>query len=161
MNESGDQPACDRLFALAIMRLSSVVHQYRTTVGRDRYGVDTNGAMALILLHVDGPLTPRQVSAGVNLTPAATTEMLDRLERAGFLTRAPHPTDRRKLVVSATTAGHELVDREWTEFTDLIRPALPRGDHDGQRMLDSVGQLIGIVELANTALDTHAADTRS
>jgi DNA-binding MarR family transcriptional regulator len=39
--------------------------------------------------------------------------MIDRLERLGLLARAPHPSDRRKVVVSVTDEGtrrcHELI----------------------------------------------------
>ena len=41
--------------------------------------------------------------------------MLERLERRGYLTRSPHPTDRSKTIVRAT---HEVARR--TE--PLIRP---------------------------------------
>lgn len=46
--------------------------------------------------------TPGQISAALQLSAPATSAMLDRLERLGHVTRAPHPTDRRSVVVEIT-----------------------------------------------------------
>ncbi len=50
-------------------------------------------------LRLDGPLTPRDISKRIHLSTGATTGMLDRLEQRGFVRRAPHPTDRRSVLV--------------------------------------------------------------
>jgi DNA-binding MarR family transcriptional regulator len=43
--------------------------------------------------------TAGMLARHLGITTASTTKMLDRLERAGHLTRQPHPRDRRSLVV--------------------------------------------------------------
>jgi DNA-binding MarR family transcriptional regulator len=43
--------------------------------------------------------TAGMLARHLGITTASTTKMLDRLERAGHLTRGPHPRDRRALVV--------------------------------------------------------------
>lgn len=44
--------------------------------------------------------TPGRLAAHLNISSASTTKLLDRLESAGHITRAPHPSDRRALVLS-------------------------------------------------------------
>src|SRR3954452_25160064 len=67
---------------------------YRTGFARSA-GIGLSDAATLgPLLHNDA-LTPGQIAARVQMTPGATTAMLDRLDAAGYLTRSPHPRDRR------------------------------------------------------------------
>ncbi|GAA3850018.1 MarR family transcriptional regulator [Brevibacterium ammoniilyticum] len=46
--------------------------------------------------------TPSGIAEHLSISPAATTKLLDRLERGGHITRAPHPRDRRAQTVSIT-----------------------------------------------------------
>ncbi|HRP46175.1 MAG TPA: MarR family transcriptional regulator [Trueperaceae bacterium] len=47
------------------------------------------------------------IAAHLGITTASTTKLLDRLERSGHVTRAPHPSDRRALSISITPATCE------------------------------------------------------
>ena len=51
--------------------------------------------------------TPSSIAAHLNISTASTTKLLDRLERAGHITRAPHPSDRRALTISITPETRE------------------------------------------------------
>ncbi|MFD1714964.1 MarR family winged helix-turn-helix transcriptional regulator [Amnibacterium flavum] len=53
----------------------------------------------------------RDLAERLNISSASVTVMLDRLERSGHIERRPHPTDRRAIVVVATTDS----DREVRE----------------------------------------------
>ncbi|MDH6226949.1 MULTISPECIES: MarR family winged helix-turn-helix transcriptional regulator [Streptomyces] len=55
-------------------------------------------------------LSPRQLSSTLMLTTGGMTGRLDKLERAGLVTRSPDPDDRRALRVSLTARGLALVD---------------------------------------------------
>jgi DNA-binding MarR family transcriptional regulator len=62
-------------------------------------GLHASEWYALSLLDLEGSLTSGELSARTGLTTGATTRLIDRLERAGFVRRAADPTDRRKVVV--------------------------------------------------------------
>ena len=47
----------------------------------------------------NGPQSPTQLARGLGLTTAATTTVVDRLIAVGHVTRQPHPTDRRGVLV--------------------------------------------------------------
>ncbi|MBD0709703.1 MULTISPECIES: MarR family winged helix-turn-helix transcriptional regulator [unclassified Streptomyces] len=55
-------------------------------------------------------LSPRELTATLMITTGGMTGRLDKLERAGLLTRSPDPNDRRGLRVTLSERGGELVD---------------------------------------------------
>ncbi|MCX4451508.1 MarR family transcriptional regulator [Streptomyces sp. NBC_01789] len=54
---------------------------------------------ALNILGLTGPMTPGELGARTGLTTGPTTRLIDRLEAAGYVRRAPSPDDRRKVIV--------------------------------------------------------------
>ncbi|MFJ4037399.1 MarR family winged helix-turn-helix transcriptional regulator [Microbacterium sp. NPDC090007] len=47
-------------------------------------------------------VTPIDLARHLVVSTASVTAMLDRLERSGHVIRTPHPSDRRKVIVSST-----------------------------------------------------------
>jgi DNA-binding MarR family transcriptional regulator len=60
--------------------------------------------------------TPGGIAQHLSISSASTTKLLDRLEQAGHIVRAPHPTDRRALTISITPetrdAARDTVGRQ-------------------------------------------------
>ena len=56
-------------------------------------------------LLADGPSAPGDLAARLGLTSGAMTKVLDRLERAGYVTRAADPSDRRRITIAADPDG--------------------------------------------------------
>lgn len=71
-------------------------------------GIGANDAKVLrhlLELETSGtPATPRVLSDLLGISSPATTALIDRLTDAGWVTREPHPTDRRSVIVRATVA---------------------------------------------------------
>jgi DNA-binding MarR family transcriptional regulator len=148
----------ERDAAMMVMRLSSAVHRYRTIIAHDRYGMDTSAGMALVALGLHGPMSPSQIGALLNLTPPATTELLDRLDRAGYITRHPHPTDRRKILVTTSPTGHDLANWEWSDFARLLSPVLSaHGESARQHTITTIADMVHTVEQFNTGLAARLA----
>jgi len=66
---------------------------------------------------VDGPKTAGQLSAATGLRPAATTALIDRLEKKGWVHRVRSEVDRRQVLVQMTAEGHE---RTWAVYRPLV-----------------------------------------
>jgi DNA-binding MarR family transcriptional regulator len=66
---------------------------------------------------VDGPRTAGQLSSAVGLRPAATTAMIDRLERGGWVERVRSTDDRRQVLVQMTAQGRE---RTWAAYGPMV-----------------------------------------
>lgn len=60
--------------------------------------------------------TPSGIAHHLGISTAATTKLLDRLEKGGHINRSPHPTDRRALAITITPstrhAAMETVGRQ-------------------------------------------------
>lgn len=69
-------------------------------------------------------LSPRELSATLMLTTGGMTGRLDKLERAGLLSRSPDPHDRRGLRVTLGERGLALVDEAVAAGLAVQREAL-------------------------------------
>ncbi len=90
-----------------------------------------------------GPLTMRELAAGLGTDPPYTTVVVDDLERRGLVVRAVRPGDRRSKLVSITPSGQEQARRADEILAAPPRPvrALPAAD---LAALDRIlGQLLG------------------
>ncbi|NUP21184.1 MAG: MarR family transcriptional regulator [Streptomyces sp.] len=63
---------------------------------------------ALNILQLSGAMSPGQLAERTGLTTGPTTRLIDRLEQAGYVRRAPDPGDRRKVVVEPVGEPAEL-----------------------------------------------------
>ena len=111
---------------------------------------DTNFTLTEILvcehLRLDGPLTPREVGERVGLSSGAVTRLLDRLEERGFTKRAPHPSDRRKVLVHYVEQESETVKRPLALFERLEQTLASLETSEKQAVLHFMNEMIGAVE---------------
>jgi DNA-binding MarR family transcriptional regulator len=80
-----------------------------------RVGINSTDLECLDLLQLDGPSTAGQMSTRAGLTTGATTAMIDRLERAGYVRRRRDAEDRRLVVV-------EVLENCGSHITPLYQP---------------------------------------
>ena len=79
----------------------------------EEHGLDAGLFDLLATLRRQGPpyeLCPRDLAGATMLSSSGTTKRLDRLERAGLITRRPDAADRRMIMIELTAAGRELID---------------------------------------------------
>ncbi|GAB2823201.1 MarR family transcriptional regulator [Actinoallomurus bryophytorum] len=57
-------------------------------------------------------LTPGELAEHEKVQPPSMTRVIAQLEDKGLLTRSPHPTDRRQVILSLTPAGDKLFKEE-------------------------------------------------
>jgi DNA-binding MarR family transcriptional regulator len=83
-------------------------------------------------------LSPKALSASLMLTTGGMTGRLDRLERAGLVTRSPDPVDRRGLVITLTLHGREIIDEAVVAGLDAQREVLERLPETSRRRLSAL-----------------------
>ncbi len=87
----------------------------------DNHGFDVHGdyeVLAALRRAHPTPLRPQDLADRVMISAPGMTGRLDRLENAGLITRAPHPTDRRSTLISITPDGIQLTDRTFHSLVD-------------------------------------------
>lgn len=93
-----------------LYRLGDLVREFQRSVdqGDDEIArllkLNRTDLRCLDLLLQRGPSAPSRLGTELGLTTGSVTAMLDRMEKAGYITRTPDPSDRRKQIVQATPA---------------------------------------------------------
>lgn len=64
---------------------------------------------ALAVLERHGSMTPGELADHEKVQPPSMTRVVAALTDWGLVTRAPHPSDRRQVVLTVTSAGRDLV----------------------------------------------------
>jgi DNA-binding MarR family transcriptional regulator len=88
----------------AITRLNRRLRQTRP-VGE----LTQNQLSVLASLDMAGAMTPRELSESERVQPPTMTKVLAKLEERGLVQRAPHPTDGRQVLLSATESGRAVL----------------------------------------------------
>ena len=65
---------------------------------------------ALRSLEMHGPMSPSEMATHERVQPPSMTKIVARLEELGYVTRAPHPQDRRQVIVTVSPAGAALLE---------------------------------------------------
>jgi len=86
-------------------------------------GLNATDMECLRLLFMKGIATPSELARHTGLTSGATTAMLDRLEKAGFIERRPNPDDRRGTLITPAKSGAERA-ASWFESASKALEAL-------------------------------------
>ena len=120
--------ALERDAAALHRALSELVRAYQF---RDReqiccHDISVSQCYALEALVRRGPLTLNEVAAQLFLEKSTASRMVDGLEAKGYLTRAPHPADRRALQLAVTPAGRALYERIEAELVEQEMQLLSR-----------------------------------
>jgi DNA-binding MarR family transcriptional regulator len=92
---------------LAVMRFSRRLRNQRVDTS-----VTLTHLAALSTLKRNGPMSPGELAAQERVQPPSMTRVVVALEGMGLVTRTPHPTDGRQVVIGLTPAAEDLLTEE-------------------------------------------------
>jgi DNA-binding MarR family transcriptional regulator len=103
--------------------------------------------------------SPGELAAELELSSGAMTSRIDKLERAGFVSRRPDPDDRRGVKVELTEAG----SRAWLESTNAqaikeVRVAAALTKRQQRELNALLRRLMLVFERSERADEAAAAD---
>jgi len=120
--------ALDQVLALTVLLNEDMTQ----SLARD--GLTGPRAKLLWVLHQRGPCTQRVLAEALAVSPRNITGLVDGLVATGFVTRQPHPTDRRATLVSFTEHGQrtarQLADGH-RELAGLLFSGMPDRQFEG------------------------------
>jgi DNA-binding MarR family transcriptional regulator len=101
--------------------------------GLAREGLTGPRAHLLWELQQRGPSTQQALAGALGVTPRNVTGLVDGLVATGFVSRQPHPTDRRATLVTFTEHGAAVAEgfeRGRAEVADLLFADMPDDQFD-------------------------------
>ncbi|MEI6642854.1 MAG: MarR family winged helix-turn-helix transcriptional regulator [Novosphingobium sp.] len=78
----------------------------------------------LLALERGGPQRPRALQTSLGTEQYALSRLLDRMVRAGLITRTPCPDDARGHTLDLTTEGRTMRSAMWPVYAEAIEAAL-------------------------------------
>ena len=104
---------------LSVMRLSRRLRNQRVDTS-----VTLTQLAALSTLKRHGPMSPGELAGHERVQPPSMTRVVVALEGMGLITRTPHPTDGRQVVIGLTPAADALLDAEARAREAWLAPRL-------------------------------------
>jgi len=133
---------------MAGRRLSCETIMFHQSIA-DRLGLNVTDHKCLDFLLLHGPRTAGELSQLTALTTGATTAVIDRLEKAGFVRREADPTDRRRVIVCPVAERLSQIGNLFTDLTARIQELASQY---------SAAELKVIIDFMNRSCDVlHAA----
>lgn len=152
--------------SMAVLARISLAHRLFARVLEREYakhGVNSASFDVLAMLRQVGEpyrLTPTQLYSALRVSSGTMTNRVDQLERAGLVTRAPDPQDRRGLLVELTPRGLALVDGLVARHAAIGERVVSGLSGDEERALISgLRSVIGSLEQAHR--ESGGGDTRA
>lgn len=145
MASSRDRAALDRLLELVVVISNDMAASLAAM------GLTEARTRVLWELHRRGPVTQRLLAEALDVTPRNITGLVDALVETGFVTREPHPQDRRATLVTFTAKGAATaadLERGHEQFAHLLFA----GESD-----DAVAGFVAGIDHALARLYEHGA----
>jgi DNA-binding MarR family transcriptional regulator len=107
-------------------------------------------------LHRLGPSTQNMLAATLKVSPRNVTGLVDALEAAGYVVRAPHPKDRRAILLTLTDQGSQTMAQMEHERGQIAAELVADLDADQLQQLSHdlgtiVARLQGLMETAGSS----------
>jgi DNA-binding MarR family transcriptional regulator len=115
-------------------------------------GLNSTDLECLDLLYLSGPATAGRLATHTGLTTGATTAVIDRLERSGYVRRTRDDADRRRVLVEALPAGIKRIEPLYRSLAQAMDALHARYDDR---------QLTLVMEYLTQAADLGAAHVAS
>src|SRR5437763_17044041 len=122
---------------VAITRLNRRLRQTRP-VGE----LTQNQLSVLASLDLAGALTPRELSDAERVQPPTMTKVIAKLEERGLIQRAPHPTDGRQVLLSATDEGRSVLLEQRRVTAEWLTRRLARLTPEDRETLARAAEII-------------------
>jgi len=121
------QAALDRVFELVVLLTDDM------TQSLGRQGLTTSRAHLLWELRRSGPTTQQSLATAMGVSARNITGLVDGLVAAGFVSREPHPADRRATLVTFTEHGAataQAMERDQQHLAQQLFSGMPSNRFD-------------------------------
>ena len=104
-------------------------------------------------------ISPGEMAQLLHLTPAATTTVIDRLVAKGHAKRNPHPTDRRRWVISPSPESVQAAMKNLMPMIIEVDNKARSYDESGQQVIvDFLGSVVESMKRRIAAMEAKTAE---
>ena len=145
-------------------RLLEIGELFQKDMARAFEGTPLTSARTRVLweLQHTGPSTQHVLAERLDVSPRNITGLVDALEAGGYVTRSPHPSDRRATIVSLTASAQRMMremQREHAELTDDLLGAVEPADRAAlERGVDAIAARLRELVAAEEARRAERAE---
>ena len=97
---------------------------------------------AMFRIHYRGAISISDLSAETDVSPAAASQMIDKLVNQGYVSRIEDPIDRRNRIIDLTKTGHEIVEKSKEERTAWLNQLAACFSPAEQEMIEKAMKLL-------------------
>ena len=101
--EEKDMPAFGLMGMLMHKMMNRAKDMYR------EFDLNKSQAGILFTLHHSDSMSQKELAARLNVTPPSITSSIQKMEKEGYLTRHPDPTDQRIMRLTLTEKGESCI----------------------------------------------------
>jgi DNA-binding MarR family transcriptional regulator len=138
VQEVGDERVAEAAARLRLA-ITRTARRLRQEAGGD---LSPTQAAALATIDRHGPLTPSEVASHERIQRPTATRIVARLEHDGLIERAADPADRRSSLVTASTAGRDLLRRLRGRKTAYLASRLRKLDAEDVAALERAADIL-------------------
>jgi DNA-binding MarR family transcriptional regulator len=96
---------------ISVSRLARRLRVERIAQGPGEYALSDTQLAALAALEHHETMSPGELAEHEKVQPPSMTRVIAALESSGLVTRMPHPSDRRQVVLTVTPEGRGVVQQ--------------------------------------------------
>ncbi|MET9913773.1 MarR family transcriptional regulator [Streptomyces sp. NPDC006476] len=108
----------------------------------ERFGLNPTDMKCVDLARSEERLTAGRLAEITGMSTSATTAVLDRMEKAGFIERVRDPHDRRKVIVVSTGRREQELSAAFAPLKDVMTAVLESYDDE---QLELIAEFVGRV----------------
>lgn len=142
----------------SLRRIIRSVDSYSRRLATE-YGMTVPQLLCMLKIDELGPLTLKELSREVYLNPSTIVGIVDRLEKSGILTRERSVKDRRRVRISLTDRGKDLVERSPSPLQDsLVRSIEQLPELERATIALSLERIIECIDTPESEAEASSAD---
>jgi DNA-binding MarR family transcriptional regulator len=140
-----------------VVVVEQLVRLVRQLTGSD--GLGTAATLVLNRLRREGAQRLTELARAEGMSQPGMTQLVTRLERAGYVERRPSESDGRVVVVGVTDAGLQYLDRRRAERAAALQQLLDQLGSEEQAAIAAA--IPALTRLAEFRTDRPSRDTSS
>ena len=142
--------------ASVLVRQILVLNETMEFMMRREMNINETDFQAMTHLIKARSMTPGNLAQQLHLTPAATTTVIDRLVAKGHATRTPHPTDRRRWVITPSKKSvQSAMEKLMPMILDVDSKVRSYNDAQQTVIVDFLGSVVTAMNHRAAALESE------